>query len=438
MRAQRHPGSRSAGGVLRDPRPDRWPSPPRAPQTRRVPFDGPLLEREYETGLVNRLVDQLVDGAGGTLLVIEGIAGMGKTRLLRAARAIGHDRGVATRTVRASPMEQSFGFHVARQLLEPEPDTAPGLSGTAGEAAAVFAATAEQTSRDDRELAVLNALYWITVDRFRTPTLLLIDDLHCADTASVRYLSYLAARLEDLPVAIIGTMRPGEAIDSEALDVLLTDSATHLCALRALRPASVASMVGSLLNSDVDPAFATACTQASAGNPFLVQVLAGAVQRERILPSADAADRVRPLAVDAVSRYVGQRLAGQTTRLRDVAAAVAVLGTSTGIDLIAQVAACTVPEASDAVDRLVVQGVLEQEPAGIAFAHPLIADALMVATSARDRAERHQRAAGRACRSRCRPGTGRRTPARPTPWQRRRGGTRPAGGCRHRPATRCS
>src|SRR5689334_12014362 len=71
-----------------------------------------LEEREGEIGAVRRVVS-----AGGCGLLIEGPPGIGKTRLLAAARELADGRVVLS--ARGSELERDFPFAVARQLLEP-------------------------------------------------------------------------------------------------------------------------------------------------------------------------------------------------------------------------------------------------------------------------------------------------------------------------------
>src|SRR5262245_53166838 len=78
----------------------------------------PLLEREDSLAELDALACDAVRVAG-RILLIEGVAGVGKTRLLHEARGIAGDRGVSVLTARAGELERDFGFGVVRQLLEP-------------------------------------------------------------------------------------------------------------------------------------------------------------------------------------------------------------------------------------------------------------------------------------------------------------------------------
>src|SRR6266545_5994722 len=77
---------------------------------------GGLLERERELAMF----DSALDGNGrgiGSLVLIDGPAGIGKTRLLAAARTRAAERGLAAFTARGSDLERDFAFGVVRQLF---------------------------------------------------------------------------------------------------------------------------------------------------------------------------------------------------------------------------------------------------------------------------------------------------------------------------------
>jgi hypothetical protein len=102
-----------------------------------------LLEREGELAAIRAAVGQAGEGR---LLVAEGPAGIGKSRLITEARAAATTAGLHVCAARGSELERAFPFGVVRQLFEQEvadPGT-PLLDGVAGGARAVFAAPGEE------------------------------------------------------------------------------------------------------------------------------------------------------------------------------------------------------------------------------------------------------------------------------------------------------
>ena len=154
---------------------------------------GALLERERELEMLRDGVDRACAGEG-TLLLIEGPAGAGKTVLAREARAAGERARMMPLEARGSQLEQPFAFGVVRQLLEPVISKASGqtdlFAGAAGPAARLF----EPRPLDaDTGFEALHSLYWLVVNiADQAPVFMLVDDCQWADRDSLRFLAYLA------------------------------------------------------------------------------------------------------------------------------------------------------------------------------------------------------------------------------------------------------
>src|SRR4051794_41924440 len=113
---------------------------------------------------------------------------------------------------RAVPLERAFSYGVVRQLFEPlalrEGDAL--LEGAAGLAGPVLALTAGGDAGEDVSFAGLHGLYWLTANLAgRAPLVIVVDDGHWADAASLRFLAYLGARLEGLPALLLVAGRRG-------------------------------------------------------------------------------------------------------------------------------------------------------------------------------------------------------------------------------------
>jgi predicted ATPase len=150
-----------------------------------------LLDRDREVGHVLERLAAAREGTG-SLLLIEGPSGIGKTELLLAARraALAHQMDVAS--ARGAELERELAFGVVRQLFEPivagEAETT-AFEGAADLARAVFelrsgeepAASAPRAG----SFAVLHGLYWLCANvAERSPLLVAVDDAHWSDLAS--------------------------------------------------------------------------------------------------------------------------------------------------------------------------------------------------------------------------------------------------------------
>ena len=173
----------------------------------------PLLERVRQLGTLQELVQRADDG-DAVVALIEGPAGIGKSRLLAAAREMAGAAGFRVLTAKGSDLEQEFAFGVVRQLFEPlwaDPaERARWLSGGAEPAARAFGPPSDGGAAGDVSFDVLYGLFWLTAGIAADwPLLLSIDDLHWCDQASLRFVAYLERRLEGLQVLIAGAARTG-------------------------------------------------------------------------------------------------------------------------------------------------------------------------------------------------------------------------------------
>lgn len=222
--------------------------------------DAGLLERDGELGLIGALVER-ARGGEGSLLVVEGQAGVGKTELLRAAGELGGAEGLRVLRTRGSELDSAFAFGVVRQLLEREVADDPELlTGGAEPAAAVFAAVGGDTRAEEGVFSSLQGLRWLVVNlAARGPLLLLADDVHWADTASLRWLVFLAERVEDVRALIVAATRPAEpGADQELLDALMVAPAARVLRPAPLSAGATTTVVRGRLPDAVD-AFSAAC-----------------------------------------------------------------------------------------------------------------------------------------------------------------------------------
>ena len=363
-----------------------------------------LLERDVALARIDRLLGAAVAGAG-SLLLLEGPAGIGKTRLVVAAGQHGRELGLTTLSTRCSELERDFAYGLVRQLFEAPlaaaspPERAELLGGAAGHAAPLFGVAAAQEGLAgallDPSFAILHGLYWLCANLGRrSPLLLCVDDAHWADQASLRFLHYLGRRLEELPVAVVAAARPAQPADgSPLLAALAADPPAGILVLAPLSEHAVAELVQLGLGTDVEPAFAAACHQVTGGVPFLVQELIRAIGEAGIEPTAPASPRVAALAPRAVVHSVVQRLGRLSAAARELAPAAAVLGEA-DLRLAAGLAGLDPGAATTAADELAVAGIME-DGRPLRFVHPIVRAAVEADLPPGGRAGLHAAAARR-------------------------------------------
>jgi DNA-binding CsgD family transcriptional regulator len=193
-----------------------------------------LVERDRELAALDALLDR------GGALMIEGGAGIGKTALAAEAAAAARQRGWRVLRGCGTELETGFAFGVVRQLLErmlaeASPEQRSGLlAGPAYPVAGLLAGPpgqAGELAAQDASFAIRHGLYWLIVHLAAgQPVLIIVDDAHWADEPSLRWLAYLAIRLDGLGAALLVALRPAEAA-SRAGPLLAVRSAAALPAM---------------------------------------------------------------------------------------------------------------------------------------------------------------------------------------------------------------
>jgi DNA-binding CsgD family transcriptional regulator len=370
-----------------------------APAPRRA--SGPvLLERDAELAAIRAVVAHARDGAG-RLVAIEGRAGMGKTRLLAEARAAAEDVGVQILYARSSELEQDFAYCVMRQLFEPlltsvDPEERAELfAGAAGLAERLFDETQLVADGGDVSFGMLHGLYWLTANAAqRRPTLIAIDDLHWTDGPSLRWLMYLAHRLEGLPLAVVVALRPPEQSQQpELLTELVADPAALLIRPAALGIDSITGLATAEFGREPDRAFVEACLGATGGNPLFTRALLSTIAAEQLAPVAANAGRVLEIGPESVSRAVSLRLARMPSEARSLATSLAILGDGQQLRGVAALADLDADVAAHAATALVRADLVRLRTPEIEFAHPVVRAAVYETVDPAERVSLHRRAA---------------------------------------------
>ena len=323
-----------------------------------------LLEREAQVAALQALAGAARTGAG-RFVVIEGGAGIGKTRLLAEGRVIAGAAGMRVLAARGGEFEGEFAYGIVRQLFEPLlASVSPGLraellSGPAALIEALFGASQPAGSQDapaEGSFAILHGLYWLAANvAFRQPTLVAIDDLHWADTPSLRWLLYLTRRLEGVPLLVAAATRPpeGESRDPALVAELVADPEAAAIRPEPLGRVSIAVLARELHGLEPDEAFCAALETATGGNPLFVNAVLDAVAREGASPTAENAPRLLEIGAQGVSRAVGLRLVRLPPEALALLRAASILGDGTALRHAAAVAGVEAGELGPAAAALV-------------------------------------------------------------------------------------
>ncbi|HEX9354613.1 MAG TPA: AAA family ATPase, partial [Streptosporangiaceae bacterium] len=290
----------------------------------------------------------------GRLVLVEGDAGIGKTRLVEefTARAEGVRvlAGGGIPLASGTPYAPVLGILQALARFHPAaaggllPQDAPGRADPFGRTR-LLAAAAEAV----RAVAAEN------------PLVLVVEDLHWADASTCGLVSFLARGIRADPVLLVVTVRAEELDPARSVSVLIGELArmphAERLVLAPLDPAGVAALVQAISGVAPSARLTGQLVQRAAGNPFFTEELLAAGPDALTLPAS-----VRDVLAARVARLpaAGQRVLG----------AASVLGRAMSHQLLAAVA-----EDADLDDGLAAafsHRLLEPDEAGYRFRHPLI------------------------------------------------------------------
>jgi len=306
--------------------------------------DGPpLLERNQHLTLLSEAM-ALATAGQGRMFLLGGEAGVGKTTLVRR---FGESLSGAKVLIGAcDPLPTPLA-------LGPLMDLAPGLG-----------PAFEHLLDGSRSGGDLFAPILSHLAALRDPTLLVFEDMHWADQASLELLTFLGRRAERLPALIVATFREEDLELNRPLAVMLGDLATAPAVRRlGLTPLSrrATEQLAKGAAKDVDELY-----RRTGGNPFFIT---------EVLSDQDSGQDVPPTVRDAVLARVTRRPA----EVRWALEAAAAIGVRVGPGLLTRVVeAAGTPRW--AVDEAVSAGLLERQDGWLVFRHELAAAAIANAT----------------------------------------------------------
>jgi DNA-binding CsgD family transcriptional regulator len=362
------------------------------------PGAGRLRERSEELRAIDAALTR-ARGGEGSLLLVEGPAGIGKTRLLEAARRRARELGVTVLSARGAELEQELPFGVVRQLfhahvagLGDEPRAAL-LDGHAARAVRLLEETGGPAPGDDGGdplPQLLHTLHWLAATlASRRPVVLVVDDAHWADGPSLRWLHYLAGRLEGEAVLALVAARPAEpGTTAPPASALAAAPGAQRLSPAALSAAAVAETVRERLGGGAPEAVCDACHRVTGGNPFLLG--------ELLVELPETADctvaAVEAASAGDVSRSVLSRVRRVGPEAEGLVRALALLGDDAPLDVVADLAGADLAAARESADALAAASVLEGG-ARLRFAHPLVRASISASLPAGEAAHLHGRAA---------------------------------------------
>jgi tetratricopeptide (TPR) repeat protein len=373
--------------------------------------------RQTEVEALCALFDEARD-AGGAVAVLVGEPGIGKTRTAEELAARLRRRRVQVHWGRCLEGEGAPAFwpwiQIVRSCVEAGVRTARRDLGDSAGAIAHLVPELHARWRDLGRPAALDGeparfQLFDALTRYlrriaaRRPTLLILDDLHWADTPSLLLLQFLAREIADSPLMVVGTYRDIE-VDADhplagVVNELRRTRRFQQLALRGLPKEAVQALIAGLGGQGVSEAFAHRVFHLTDGNPFFIEetlrhlVEEGSVRREdgRWVGSVPAPGIGIPEGARAL---IGRRLARLSPLCRRVLAVAAAVGREVPRDVLHGVLGAEVPAEALATALAEARAARilgdRDAPKGHdRFAHALIREALYKDIEPADRRQLH-------------------------------------------------
>ncbi|WP_459646947.1 AAA family ATPase [Kitasatospora sp. Ki12] len=351
-----------------------------------------MLHREQELAELARAVA----GAGAgrpAVVLVRGVRGIGKSALLRAALARMPGEAVVLRA-RCHDNERDFPYGVVRQLFDPfmrmSSNVAQGAEFPGGEFLATALPEGPESPGNGRERVLSNLFQAARSLTSRTPVVMAVDDLHLADEESRQWFSYLARRLDGLPVALLATTAD-EADDPLAAELGALGHARTVTP-GPLCDSCVAERVAEEFDAPVDPELAAVCHNLSRGNPLVLEELTARLVAARISPGSPDLHTVRRIGAGTLADTTLSWLRQSHPRAADLLTGLAVLGADADLATAALLAGQGELLADEAREALRRTDLIEPGPPET-FRHELVRTAVLARTDPRILVALHERAA---------------------------------------------
>jgi DNA-binding CsgD family transcriptional regulator len=330
-----------------------------------MPVQGDIVGRGEELARLAAFIER-VSGETG-VLVLEGWAGIGKSRLWRAGLDLARASGHRVLSARASGGEMRLAFAGAADLLANCTDLVLGnLPGPQRHALAVALQREEAGMGPPDEHALFAGfLEALRILSSAGPVLVAVDDLHWLDGATAQLLEYAVRRLGPEPIGVLATFRRerDEALPTEFLRAV-EEARLERVKLGPLTIAAIHELVRTRAGVNLPRPTLLRLHEMSAGNPLFALHLAEALTVTGTVPRP--ADRL-PISRD-LSGLIRARLGRLSPAARQALLTAAACASPT-VTLLGS-------EALPALDEAVTAGVVEVVEDQIRFTHPLLASVL--------------------------------------------------------------
>jgi DNA-binding SARP family transcriptional activator/tetratricopeptide (TPR) repeat protein len=354
------------------------------------------------------------------VMVVLGDPGIGKTTLTNSFVSSCQMDGAVIARAQAYDAERELPYAVLAELVRQltlqraiggaEPEALAELSRLTPDILAVFPGVPSPAEWPPEVVPLRFAdafLKAVSAAADDNPVVLVVDDIHAADNASVGILHMLTRKLSGLRIMLILAGRTAELRTSGPPSALATDPAIEgleTIQLDCFSPkiaSELVCQVGRLARAKMMGLPIDRIVRAGAGNPLAIELLTREWTirgEESILNQLEALDRLPapnlgiPIAVRAVFERQSRRLDSRTRSVLDLAA---VLGRRLGALEMYEIVDCSPGEAASRLSELLASGLVREVQGQLEFRNELIRAKAYYEVAEQVRKQLHQRVASR-------------------------------------------
>jgi DNA-binding CsgD family transcriptional regulator len=340
--------------------------------------------RDAELALIRGELERLADGAEA-VVIVEGAAGMGKSRLLAEVAAFARTLGIRVGSNAADPSETMVELAV---LLAALFDGAEPLLDDSG-------LTALHAQPEQRFWLLRDLQQLLERAALESPLLISIDDAHWADGGTAAAIRTLPMRLMGLPIAWVIALRPPRESTplARALEQLKQNGARTIV-LGALDENAIAQLATDVLAAQPDQSILEQLTEAE-GNPFLVvETLLGLQEENRIRLVDGRAELIDNQLPRRVQQKMRERLGRLSDEASDAVTVAASLGRTFSFDELARTLGRPASDLLAPVGELLEANLLVERDEKLAFWHDITREAVRASVPVTARRALDRQAAG--------------------------------------------
>ncbi|HEX2282752.1 MAG TPA: AAA family ATPase, partial [Thermomicrobiales bacterium] len=355
---------------------------PNRPQSDSDPHRQPLVGREAEQARLRTYLGLALDGRGA-LVLVGGEAGIGKTTLVEAIAREATEQGARVLSGHCYDLTTTPPYGPWLELID---QYSAGQDGS--EVPHVLRRGADVGDLSNQlELFEVARSFFADLSATR-PIMLVLEDLHWSDPASLDLLRYLARHLQHQPILLVATYRVDELTTQHPLYPLLPlivrEADAERLDLRQFGDADVQALVAERYRLPAGEAarLVTYLVAHADGNPLYIREVLRTLEEDGLLRLEQGSWSVGGLDREIIPPLIRQLIAGRSIRLseetRGLLAVAAVIGQEVPIELWGRVTDATDAAMLTAIEEAVAANFVRASPDGLTvrFVHALVREAV--------------------------------------------------------------